>query len=141
MQVAFAHGFLRGRIEVLWVSANSDSPLSKHAVPGALGRTTDWAFRHCGVRENSIAQRGVRQLAHHRRLHDRHDSARMRTHRCEAKDFIAIVAAERFHQAARFGERPGAKHGLHGQLRHAVLAARRHRFVFVESRSCNFPDR
>ena len=78
------------------------------------------AFRHRGVRENSVAQRGIRQPAHHRGLHDRHDFARVGSHRCEAKDFIAIAADGCLHEAARFRQRPGAKHGLHGQLRHAI---------------------
>jgi hypothetical protein len=90
------------------------------------------------VREHSIAQRSIRQFPHHRGLDYREDLARMWCYCREAEDFIAVAADERFHETARFRQCTGAKHCLHGQLRHAVGAARRHRFVFIESDSRYF---
>ena len=50
----------------------------------------------------------------------------------------ALVADKRLHEAARFRQGPCAKHRLHRQLRHAVGATRRDRFVFVKSDSGYF---
>src|SRR3984893_8982239 len=53
------------------------------------------AFSHGGVRKHSIAQRGIRQLPHHRGLDHRQDLGRVWRYCREADDFIAVVADER----------------------------------------------
>lgn len=59
-------------------------------------------FRHGGVRKNGITQRRIGHLAHHRGLDYRNDFTGTRTHRRQAEYFIAVVADQRFHKAARF---------------------------------------
>ena len=95
-------------------------------------------FSHGRVREDRIAQHRIWQFSHHRSLYDRKDLARLWAYSREAEDFVSVLADERFHEAARFRKCPGAKHGLHRQLRYAVRAAGSLSFVFTESNSCYF---
>src|SRR5215471_5850880 len=89
-------------------------------------------LRHRGVRENSIAQRRIRQFGQHRRLHRGHDLAGLGSDHREADDAIVTSTDESFHEALRLTDRLRPEHGADRQPRDAHVDALTLRLGFAQ---------
>src|SRR5439155_9363428 len=100
------------------------------------GKQRGEAFRHRRVREDGVAQTGIRQASQHRRLHRGHDLTRFGAKHREAENAVAVRVDERLHEAAALSDRPRPQHRTHWQLRnaHPDAAAVRLRFAQADSR-------
>ena len=98
-----------------------------------LPEKKDQPLGNCRVSENRIAQHGKRHSSDHRSLNGGHQLARLDAERGKSQDFVAVFANQHLHEAARFGNRPGAEHSGYRHLRHTVLNSIASRLGFVTS--------
>jgi hypothetical protein len=96
-------------------------PLPTNPCGFRLVREERPALGNCRVSENRIAQHGKWHSPDHRSLNGGHQLSRLDAKRGESQDFVAVFAYQHLHEAARFGNRPGAEHSGHRHLRHTVF--------------------
>ena len=107
-------------------------------LPGSRGDTRQQEVQALccrGMRENRVAQDGVRQSAQHCRLNGRHHLARFGTEDGESKDAVAFAAHEHLHKSTGFTKSDRSQHPGHGYLRQPVCDAPFLRFRFVQADS------
>src|SRR6202012_6064230 len=85
------------------------------------------------VRQDGVAQGGVRHPGGHCYLDGSHDLGCACTKGGEAEDFVGFCADESFQEAARFGHGRGAHHRFHRNLEKAVWNVLSLRFLFAET--------
>src|ERR1700730_16970684 len=90
------------------------------------------------MRQDRVAQNRVGQVTEHRSLHRYHQLARFECESGEAQNLVAVFGYEYLHEAARLGDRFGAQHFGHRQLRHPIYDAVATGFDFILSDTRQF---
>ena len=92
----------------------------------------------CGMGENSLAQRRIRQVSNHGGLNNRHQFAPLHAECCESQNFITLCADEHFQKTARFRESPGFQDVSDGHFEQTVANAATLGLGFVQSHPCQY---
>src|SRR6266487_2898746 len=90
-------------------------------------------FRQSWVRKGAIAQRGIRQLAHHCNLERRHNFATLDTEDRSAQDLVRFAIHDGFHETAGLVHLQGPCDRSHRQLRDANVPVLRASFRFGQA--------
>src|SRR5436190_23168504 len=90
-------------------------------------------FRQSWVRKGAIAQRGIRQLAHHCNLERRHNFATLDTEDRSAQDLVRFAIHDGLHETAGLVHLQGPCDRSHRQLRDANVPLLRASFRFGQA--------